>query len=136
MEEYVKINDDVTEVEVPQRPSAPKLDTTGMSHLDKIKLACSATGVTFSEPKGSCKKCNGKGYIGVKPIMGTTEESPNVETRIDSKPIPCPCVFRDNTKEYKDQMKQQADLQFKLNRKQRRRQEKMVAKYKKSMGIK
>ena len=109
--QYDSVPDSVVDLEINQ---GPKIDTTGMSHKDKIKMACEATGVVFTEPRSTCNKCSGKGYIGVR--------------QNDGEAIPCPCVLRNNSKEFKEETKIQSDMQYKLNRKQRRQQQKMLNK--------
>jgi hypothetical protein len=102
------------EVEVEVNNPQPSIDTTGMSHSEKIKMACSATGVIYSEPRNGCRKCSGKGYIGIR----------------DDQPIICPCVLRDNSKEYKEEAKLQNGAPS-MNRKQRRQQQKWLNKMRK-----
>jgi len=125
MTDYDIVPTEEVELEV----SRPSIDTSGMSHSEKIKMACSATGVTYSEPRNGCKKCSGKGYVGVRQgPMINDPENPNVQIRGEGKPIICPCVLRDNSDEYKEQAREQVDGQYKLNRKQRRQQQKLLNK--------
>jgi len=123
--------DIVPSEEVELEVTRPSIDTTGMSHTDKIKMACLATGVTYSEPRNGCKKCSGKGYIGIRQGEMTTDQETNVSMRKEGQPIICPCVLRDNSDEYKESAKIQADGQYKLNRKDRRQQQKWLNKMRK-----
>ena len=96
--DYDVISNEEVELEI----TRPQIDTTGMSHSEKIKMACSATGVTYTEPINGCKKCQGKGYIGVRQgEMIQDPEHENGRIRAEGQPIICPCVLRDNSKEYK-----------------------------------
>ena len=125
--------DIVPNEEVELEITRSSIDTTGMSHSEKIQMACSATGVVYSKPRNGCKKCNGKGYVGVR--QGEmTEVKPNQFMRSEGEPIVCPCVLRDNSEEYKEAAKIQGDTQYKLNRKQRRQQQKMLNKLRKVTG--
>lgn len=123
-------NYEVPEIETMDAPAseASKIDTTGMSHIEKIATACNAVGIRFTPPRSSCKKCKGKGYVGVRVI--TDEETGE---RKSGEAIPCKCIFRDNTQEVKDKMDAHNDLQFTFNRKERRAQEKKMKKFRKAM---
>ena len=58
---------------------------TDLNPWEKIKIASERHGVEIRKPRSSCKKCYGRGYIGV-----------DVNTEM---PVPCDCIFTKANKE-------------------------------------
>jgi len=76
---------------------------------EKMVQSAETYGIKINDPKENCKKCYGRGYIGI-----------DTNTRL---PIPCKCIFPPATPEQKMQELMQPP-QF-MNRAMKRRIEKM-----------
>lgn len=71
-----------------------------MEPLEVIKAAAEGIGLILNDPKPNCKKCYGRGYLGVNSLT--------------KEPIPCSCIFP----KYESQRPQ--DQMLPQNRKERR----------------
>lgn len=92
------------------------LDKDDVSPFDYIKTMALQENVQVEDPRSGCRKCYGRGYIGI-----------DLNTKA---PVPCSCIFRGRTdndrrnEELYDQKRAYGDL----NRKQRRRLDKIYNK--------
>lgn len=76
------------------------IERVALTPFEKIKFAAEKFGMKLNDPKTSCKRCFGRGYIGI-----------DSNTRI---PVHCPCIIP-------NQMKQHAGNNFiPTNRKSKR----------------
>lgn len=91
------------------------IDKDTLTHLEKIKVKAKSMNISLNDPDPSCKKCYGRGYIGV-----------HVD---DNSPIPCQCLYKEYYKNNPEAKKNKEQFTPKLNRKQKRAYEKSYRKY-------
>lgn len=84
------------------------VDKSNLNHFDVIKAIAEKTGTKIQNPKASCKKCHGRGWIGVDTIS--------------KSPVPCSCIYPPQTENEKanEQMIEQSAFP-KYNRLQKRK---------------
>lgn len=93
------------------------------SPFEKIKNASVQYGLDIQDPKDNCKRCHGKGYIGMRVDPATNKSS--------GIPVACPCIYPkvSSTFEQKQRDSAQDIMQAKhTNRKQRRQYERALRK--------
>lgn len=78
------------------------IDKKDLSPWDKITTMAAQLGTKINNPNNSCKKCDGKGYIGIDAESKT--------------PVPCKCIFPPENRI--------SPVNPKQNRKQKRQMEK------------
>jgi ArsR family metal-binding transcriptional regulator len=104
--------------------SKENIDETGLSHLDKIKLAGSASEIELRDPKKNCSKCGGRGYTGFRSVRGMPFGT--------GQPIVCKCMFVKDDKatvaEQREALHGGGIIRPKLNREQRRKMQKRIGK--------
>ena len=89
------------------------IDKSKLSHFDVIKALAAKTGTVIRDPKSSCKKCYGRGYIGVDTITNT--------------PFPCTCIYPPKSPNERRNEEQLEENNFAfINRRNRRRLARMV----------
>lgn len=100
----MKFNKIDTEYDLPEIKEAAVDNETGeivdldsLSHWEKIVLAAKDANITLREPKHNCKKCYGRGYVGINTKDGV--------------PVVCSCALP---------KKEQNELINIVNRKMRR----------------
>ncbi|MFW6219547.1 MAG: hypothetical protein ACOC33_01635 [bacterium] len=102
------------------------INTKDITPFDVIKNVAQQAGIKIREPKKSCKDCYGRGYIG--------------RDTFTKQPIPCTCInipMTPREKESQNFTMQQINYGNKLNRAQRRREDKYRKKlYKKLLNNK
>jgi hypothetical protein len=110
-EEYTSINSEEAAAEEMKKISE-------MAPFDQIRYAADKFGVVLRDPKPSCRKCYGRGYIGIRynPITEKNEE-----------PIACACVHPVMTEARKHEYDNRGFLP--KNRRERRLAEKLSKKY-------
>lgn len=89
----------------------------------RIQKAADKFGLIIQDPKKNCRKCNGRGFLGiaVDPVTHLTTE----------KPIPCPCIYPKAKDEFEKVQRETAQQMMEIknmNRSQRRQQEKLLRK--------
>ena len=94
-------------------PTGNIVDNSKMKPMEVIRIIAKSSGLSIKDPNPRCKKCSGKGYIAIRAS--------------NKEPLPCDCIF-DITKEALKLSKQFMASNMQLNRKDRRRQEKLMRK--------
>jgi hypothetical protein len=89
------------------------LDKEELSPFELIKAVAKETGLELQDPNKNCKKCFGRGYVGIDSIS--------------RQPMPCECIQPKRVEGEKGQERQPA--QPKMNRQQRRHMEKMQKRF-------
>jgi hypothetical protein len=97
------------------------IEKADLSPFEIIKAVAEQTGTAIRNPRNSCKKCHGRGFMGT-----------DFKTQM---PIPCNCIYPTKTDVQKmnEMMYDNNRLGGKLNRDQRRRMDKFYKKHLKQL---
>lgn len=98
------------------------IDKSELSHFDVIKAIASKTGMAIRDPKSSCKKCYGRGYIGIDILS--------------KSPIACNCIYPPKTQNEKESEKYIEDNNFNVLSRRVKRNLKAIMKRDKKKTIK
>lgn len=108
-DEYRKA--DIEETKMFRNPETGEMvDIKSLPLLDQLKATAMSTGHQLNEPNKSCKKCYGRGYVGVKP---------------EGAPIACDCIFKEYYQANPEAKKTARNFGGTMNRKQKRFNEKL-----------
>jgi hypothetical protein len=89
------------------------IDKSKLSHFDVIKALAAKTGTAIRNPKPTCKKCSGRGYIGIDILTNS--------------PFPCTCIYPPKSGEDREKEKALEEKNFAfINRYGRRKMERML----------
>lgn len=119
--QYTKFSDQYRNINVGEKETfidpatGQVIDESLLTPLEKIKVKAKSMNITLNDPEKSCKKCYGRGYVGIHSE--------------DKSPIPCQCLYKEYYKANPEAKKKAQDFQPKLNRKQKRAYEKSYRKY-------
>jgi hypothetical protein len=93
------------------------------SPFDRIKRSAHMYKLEILDPKHNCKRCGGRGYLGMR-VDSITHETTDM-------PVPCPCIYPKVKNEEERQLRESADSLQSLkhmNRKKRRATQKQLRK--------
>jgi hypothetical protein len=98
-------------------------EQTPETPFERIKHSAASYDLKILDPKPNCRKCNGRGYLGIR-----VDPVTNKATEI---PVPCPCIYPKPTtvdeKIQRDSAQHIQSIKY-MNRKQRREKEKLMKK--------
>ena len=101
-------------------------DFKDLPPFEIIKMEAEENSIPIRDPKPSCKRCYGRGYVGIEIDPKTGEKG---------MPHACTCIFPPRSKEQEDFMKDHPEFGIRKNRKARRRMKQMMNRksYKKAL---
>lgn len=92
-------SDDYQKIESPQEPTEVLGNVSEENPFEVIRAISKVANIPISDPNKNCKKCYGRGYLGV-------------DTK-NKMPVPCKCIF--------PKEKRNLNIPLSLNRKMKRR---------------